>query len=184
MAPYLAGSEKSKSKQLKETEMKYGDMPRSHEEVILNKLVAAANGDESILKKIVDGVVEITLRLISFLVATSKFVVDYDQSVADSLKEGKYDWVNDGITDANFPSDEKGKREVGFGMFHFNKTMQSEDIIAKMKAEGFRPATMKEKLAYGKKNPEEQRKYPIVALGSVAPLDGGRCVGCLCGGGS
>jgi hypothetical protein len=48
-----------------------------------------------------------------------------------------------------------------------------------MKKDGFRPATMKELLSYGEKNPEEQRKYPIIGLGSVAELRGSRRVGCF-----
>ncbi|MCX6717583.1 MAG: hypothetical protein NTU76_02815 [Candidatus Taylorbacteria bacterium] len=164
--------------------MKYGEMPRCHEEVIFNKLVAAAGGDESILAKIVQGAVEITLRVVSFLTATSKQVVNYDRSIADSLKAGKYGWKNDGITDANFPSTETGEREVEFGMFYFNKNTESDANIAQMKSEGFRPATMKETLAYGEKNPEEQRKYPMIGLGSVALLSGYRLVAYLYGDGS
>jgi len=164
--------------------MKYGELTRGQEEAILNKLVAAANGDETILTKIIQGVVEITLRIISYLVGTSKQVVDYDRSINDSVKAGKYDWTNDNITDANFPSKEKGKRKVEFGVFHFNKNIESDANITQMKAEGFRPATMKETLAYGEKNPEEQRKYPIIGLGSVARLDGCRQVAYLYSDGS
>ncbi len=161
--------------------MKYGELKRGHEEVIFNKLVAAAGGDESILMKIIQGVAEISIQIVSFLTSTTKQVVNYDRSIADSLMAGKYDWKNDNITDANFPSDEKGQRKVEFGVFHFNKTTESDDNVAKMKAEGFRPATMKELLAYGEKNPKEQRKYPIIALGLVARLDGRRPVGDLRG---
>ena len=154
--------------------MKYGELNLGQIEALLNKL-----GGMDVVLDILRGSVEVVTKVVSYLVATSKQTVNYDRSVADSLKAGKYDWTNSDITDENFPSTEKGKREVEFGMFHFNKTMGSEDIIAKMKLEGFRPATMKEKLAYGEKNPEEQRKHPIVALGSVAKLNGDRRVGCL-----
>jgi hypothetical protein len=164
--------------------MKYGTLTRGQDEAILNMLVSAADGDESILTKMLQGAVEITLRVISFLTSTLKQVVNYDRSIAESLTAGKYNWTNPSITDANFPSKEEGEREVEFGLFHFNKTTKSDDNVAQMKKEGFRPATMKELLAFGEKNPEEQRKYPIIALGSVAELDGDRPVGCLYGGGS
>jgi hypothetical protein len=116
-------------------------------------------------------------KTISFLTATSKQVVNYDRSIADSLKAGE----NDDITDVNFPSKETGEREVEFGMFHFNKDTRSDANIAQMKAEGFRPPTMKEMLAYMEKNPEEQLKYPIVCLGAVAELGGVWRVAYLCG---
>jgi hypothetical protein len=128
--------------------------------------------------------VEITLRVISFLTSTTKQTVNYNRSITDSLTAGKYDWKNENITDANFPSKEEGEREVEFGLFHFNKTTKSDDNVAQMKKEGFRPATMKELLVFGEKNPEEQRKYPIIALGSVAKLGGIRRVGYLYGNGS
>ncbi len=127
---------------------------------------------------------EMVSKTISFLTATSKQVVNYDRSIADSFNAGKYDRRNIEITDANFPSTETGERKVEFGMFHFNKDTRSDANIAQMKAEGFRPATMKETLAYGEKNPEEQRKYTIIGLGSVANLRGPRRVASLSGTGS
>ena len=108
-----------------------------------------------------------------------KQVVNYDRTIADSLKAGKYDWTNCNITDANFPSTEVGQKEVKFGLFHLNNAMKSGDVIAQLEQEGFRPVTLKELLVYGEKYPNVQRKFPIIALGSVAKLDGYRCVGYL-----
>lgn len=154
--------------------MKYGEMTLGQIEALVNKL-----GGMDKVRQILSGTVEVVMNVISFLVGTSKQVVNYDRSIADSLKAGKYDWKNDNLTDANFPSKEKGECEVEFGLFHFNKTISSDDAIAKMKTEGFRPATIRELLAYGEKNPEVQREFTIVALGSVARLDGHRGVGFL-----
>jgi ABC-type uncharacterized transport system YnjBCD substrate-binding protein len=149
----------------------------------LNALVKKVGGREKVLQ-ILSDVVEVVMKAVSFLTSTTKQTVNYNRSITDSLTAGKYDWKNENITDANFPSKEEGEREVEFGLFHFNKTTKSDDNVAQMKKEGFRPATMKELLVFGEKNPEEQRKYPIIALGSVAKLDGYRRVGCLYGGGS
>ncbi|MEI6553201.1 MAG: hypothetical protein WCO09_01410, partial [bacterium] len=41
------------------------------------------------------------------------------------------------------------------------------------------PAKIENLLAYGAKNPEEQRKFPIVGLGSVGEVGGYRYVPCL-----
>ena len=157
--------------------MKYGNMTFGQAEALVNKL-----GGMDTVEGILSDTIEFVLKTVSFLVATSKLVVNYDRSIEDSVKAGKYDDTNSSITDKNFPSSEIGEKEVEFGMFHFNKVMDSsEDVIAEMKKVGFRPATMKELFAYGEKNPEEQRKCPIIALGSVAGLSGGRHVGELYG---
>jgi len=126
----------------------------------------------------------VVAKVITFLAATYKQVVNYDLSVKELLKAGKYDWQNEDITDKNFPSTEKGEKEVEFGMFHFKRGISSEDAIAEMKKAGYRPSTMKELLSFGKNNPDLQRKYPIIALGSVAELGGARHVGFLHGNGS
>ncbi len=110
--------------------------------------------------------------------------VPYSRSIADSLIAGKYDWTNDSITDEKFGDKLTGTKDVETKMYHFGIDISSENAIAKMNAEGFRPATMKELLAYGEKNPEEQRKYPVVALGSVAEVSLDRHVGVLDGYGS
>ena len=130
------------------------------------------------LQLIVDGTVAVVQK---FIVSRGKLLVNYGQSVGDLLKAGKYGWINDSINDTNFPSSETGERELDTAMFHFDRNMFSEAVEAEMDKVGYRPATMKELLAYGIKNPNEQRQYPIVGLGSVAVLSGDRRVGCLCG---
>lgn len=142
--------------------MKYGKPTRGQDEAILNKIVAAANGDELILDKIFSGV-----------------VVNYDRSIADLVGDGRYDLSNDLITDQNFPSDESGEKEVEMVLFHFNQLISSKDAIEKMKREGCRPATMKELLVFEATHPDVQKEFPIVALGSVARVDGDCCVGFL-----
>ena len=103
---------------------------------------------------------------------TFKLTVDCSQSLKQMIQAGKYDWVNDDITAKHFPPPAggqggKGKVEAVFELAHFNKYISSEDAIAELKKQGFRPAKIEELLAFGEKYPEEQRKYPIVALGSV-----------------
>ncbi|MCG2694619.1 hypothetical protein L6261_00860, partial [Candidatus Parcubacteria bacterium] len=97
------------------------------------------------------------------------------------VAEGKYDWSNSDVTSKNFPRSEngtKGEREVA--LFHFNKTMTSEQVIAEMDKVGYRPATIWELLGLGIAQPNLQREFPIIALGSVCVLDGLRLVAILC----
>lgn len=98
-------------------------------------------------------------------------VVDYSRSLKDSIAAGSYDWVNKDITEENFPAekDERGKKKVTFRpfCFNFNPDIKSEEIIRKMKDEGYRPANIRELLAFGEANPELQKKFRIIALGSI-----------------
>lgn len=110
------------------------------------------------------------------LIAVSKMVVNNSRSIDASVKAGCYDYVDCDVSDKNFPSNQTGEQEVKTAMFYFGQNMSSSGVIAAMNEAGFRPSTMKELLAYGEKNPDEQRKYPIVELGSVAS----KSVGCLC----
>lgn len=149
-------------------------------------------------KKVTPEAVQIALEngtFADFLEAVANGPVDRKElrkilglpSLDDKLKElitlGKYDWVNGDIIAKYFPVVEVPTLE-GENLFHFNRNISSEDAIAEMDKVGYRPATMAELLVYGAKNPEMQRQFPIVALGSVAQIDGTRRVGILGEGGS
>jgi|SRR3989339_35170 len=118
----------------------------------------------------------------NYITHTFTILVDETKTVEELVVEGNYDWSDSNVTSKNFPRSEEGtkdKKEVA--LFHFNKTMTSEDVIAEMKKDGYRPATIFELLALGVTQPELQRGFPIIALGSDCTLDGSRPVACLCG---
>lgn len=68
-----------------------------------------------------------------------------------------------------------------FLLKHFNRAIESDDAIAEMDKLGYRPATHLEAYAFAKANPELQRKFWIVALGSFVVHDGHRFVAVLRG---
>lgn len=140
-------------------------------EALINKL-----GGTKTVEEILSGEIEFFI-----MTSTTKLAVNYDNSIENLVKDGKYDHINCDITDKNFSSSEKGERVVEFKMFHFMKHMLSDHVIFEMKNAGFRPAIVKELLSYGKKNTEEQRKHPIVALGSVTKIGDDLYVSCLRG---
>lgn len=108
--------------------------------------------------------------------------INYDLSVEAMVRAGDYDYQNSDITERNFPSEEKGTRELELHLVHFNRVMSSDDVKRELAKLGLRPATLKELLAFGALYKEEQRKYPIVALGSVWQYwDGNRDVPYLVG---
>ena len=121
--------------------------------------------------------------------------VDYTQTLAQMIAAGNYDSVDSGITDKHFPlpsiptglplstgSGQATKADLKLRLFYINRSINSNDTIAELKQKGLRPATLPELLAFGATYPEEQRKYPIVALGSVwRRWFGYRLVPCLYG---
>ena len=115
-------------------------------------------------------------------------IVDYDMNLEAMIAAGNYDWKNDDINAKRFPIVGKGKVEFEDTIFHFDRDISSEDavkeIIAADTKNPWEPGKIENILAYGAKNPEEQRKFPIVGLGSVGKVRGNRCVPDLYGGDS
>lgn len=100
-----------------------------------------------------------------------RLTVDYGQSLEQMIATGQYDWKNSDITAKRFPIDGKGIVELEARYFHFDRNISSEDVIEEMKKAGFEPAKIEHVLSHGKTFPEEQRKFPIIGLGSVARVD-------------
>ena len=101
-----------------------------------------------------------------------KVVVDYTKSLAEMIEAGKYDWKNSDITQEHFPVQGQGREEKDVVLFHFGRYIfgryiSSEDAIAEMAKAGYCPAQIQELLALGAANPELQKQFPIVALGSA-----------------
>ena len=94
-------------------------------------------------------------------------------TIKQLIKKCKFDWVNEFITDKNFP--DKSKPEPT-ELVHFNEYLSTEEVLKKIDEQGFRPATLRELLEFAIKNPDEQRKFPIAALGSSCVVSGDRHV--------
>ena len=119
-------------------------------------------------------------KLLGLSPKTLRIVVDYSLLLEQMIAAGKYDWSNSDITAKRFPLKGSGKVELEPKLFYFGQDMSSEKVIAEMDKEGFRPCTIEELLAIGEQHPELQRKFPLVALGSVAKIGGDRrSVACL-----
>jgi hypothetical protein len=108
-----------------------------------------------------------------------KIVVDYSMTLAEMIVAGRYDWKNDDITAERFPIMGKGKKEIAVELIHFNRNISSDDVERELDKMGLRSATIEELLAFGATFPETQRKFSIIALGSVARIDGYRYVAFL-----
>lgn len=100
-------------------------------------------------------------------------------TLSEGIVAGGYDWADSNITADLFPikpvKGNERKREVFVVHFNFNREVKSsEEVIVELDKLGFCPAVTEELLALGKDQPELQRQYPIIALGSSAVAGGGR----------
>jgi hypothetical protein len=102
--------------------------------------------------------------------------VDYGISLQEMIAGGNYDWTSDEITPVLFPVQGFGVKRFRTTLFHFGRTISSEDAVAAMTNRQCTPATHVHGLAFGAIFPDEQRKYPIACLGSFAQLYGHRSV--------
>jgi hypothetical protein len=93
--------------------------------------------------------------------------VNYDLSVESLVAHGKYDWKDEHITSKDFPTTRKGEVVLETELVHFDKVTTYEEVIAELKRRELRPAELHELLTFGATYPKEQRKYSIVALGTV-----------------
>lgn len=96
----------------------------------------------------------------------------------------KKHWLyGEDITEKDLPTKRTGQK-VKMKLFHFNKKMTSEEVVAEIKMAGYSPAQVHELLSYGAANPDEQIRYPIVGLGSIFPGYANPRIACLHGNGN
>src|SRR3990167_8743105 len=85
----------------------------------------------------------------------------------------KFDYVNSDITKKNFSLEDRSLDE--YKVFHFDKYISSKEVIEEMEKEGYSPANAYELFTWKEWN----GKVFVIALGSVAEVDGARRVLCL-----
>lgn len=94
---------------------------------------------------------------------------------SDRLAAGKFDWVHDAFTEVNFPMSVESEVEQELMLLHLNRYAETNEVEAEMKRLGLEPADDADLVTFGAANPELQRQFPIVALGSRA-RDSSSCV--------
>jgi len=113
-----------------------------------------------------------------------KFVVSvvYGKINYDDLKSS-YERVDEKLQSAEFeligPCKKIGQQagKIEFQYVHLKKTATTEEALAEIKKRGLCPAIDKELVSFTQQFPEEQKKFPIVALGSIAK--NGHCDNCV-----
>jgi len=103
----------------------------------------------------------------------------YGRPLEAMIAAGKYDWENNRITANRFPLVGSGVEQFNAKLFYFGRMTRSQNNVDAIKATGWELGKIEHLLAFGERYPEEQYKYPIVALGSFAKVFGFRHVPCL-----
>lgn len=115
-------------------------------------------------------IMEAARRVRSFVVSVFMVVVDETRAVEELVREGDFDLRNSNIVSCNFPNPKNGRRSgKELVLFHFGKSMFSEEAIAEMDKENCEPATIWDLLAFAKAKPSLQRQFPIVAIEPSVP---------------
>jgi hypothetical protein len=80
--------------------------------------------------------------------------VDFGKPLADMIAAGNYGWFNPDITVVNFPVEDTGKKRFSARLFHFGRSVSSEDAVAAIKKANFAPASLAHGLSFGAAFPE------------------------------
>ncbi len=89
-------------------------------------------------------------------------------SLADAVAVGHYGEVNQYVEENHFPSYHVACKESEEAMYFigFDKSMRRDEVIAQLNAAGFRPADLRELLAFGELHSASYHNSTVVALGS------------------
>lgn len=93
-------------------------------------------------------------------------VVDYGLSVERAIELGHYDSVNSDINSRNFPNRRDGTEDVVIELVILHQVISTENALRELDERGYRPANLRELLAFGQKYPDAERDFPVAALGS------------------
>ncbi|MCX6795210.1 MAG: hypothetical protein NT165_00530 [Candidatus Falkowbacteria bacterium] len=104
--------------------------------------------------------------------------VDYTKTVEQAIAAGNYarDYCKFTSLNYSIPSEMIGKNvKISARLFHFNnRLISAEKAEWELSDKGYRPANLMELLALGATRPGLQKKFSIIALGSICePIDGG-----------
>ncbi len=83
---------------------------------------------------------------------------------SELVRQGKYYWVNDWITDKRFPIQEHALVSRTIELVKFDHDPTSEEVLTELARRGLERPTYEDALYFGIEYPEEQRKHPVVFL--------------------
>ncbi|MBI2042381.1 MAG: hypothetical protein HYT21_01330 [Candidatus Nealsonbacteria bacterium] len=107
--------------------------------------------------------------------------VDYDRSIEDEVRVGRYDWFSQDITSEHFPTAQSGKTEVQVELIPIERYTSFNEAIGGLNGMGYRPANLHELLAFGRRYRGVQRDFQIFADSVWQSWNGTRYVAYLYG---
>ncbi len=96
-----------------------------------------------------------------------RLTIDYTQSLEQLILAGHYNQVHSDIATRNFPTHGEGRVKLKVVLVQFDRSISSDEVLIQLERLDLRPCTIAELGAFGVANPELQRQFPIVAMGSV-----------------
>ncbi len=93
--------------------------------------------------------------------------IDYSRTLAQMIAAGKYYAANVSIDDRFFHIQGEGKKKVVLEIVRFHWAISGDEARSLIQKRGLQPARLEHLLAFGAAYPLEQKKYSIVALGTV-----------------
>lgn len=100
--------------------------------------------------------------------------INYDKTLDQLIADGQYKWVSQDINSKLFHFSGAGIIEANLVLVHLNRTASTQEILDELKRLNLVPARIEHLLTFGISFPDEQLKYPVIALGSVSQIADGR----------
>lgn len=97
-----------------------------------------------------------------------RLTVDYDLALAEMIAAGGYDHANAFLTQARFPVRGSGDATAELELVCLERAASTREVEQALASAGSRDGRIAELLALGAAQPDLQRSFPIVALGSSA----------------
>ncbi len=105
---------------------------------------------------------------------TNLIEVDYSASLESLIDDGDYHWISPHITRKNFPVTASGRVRLETKVMRFNRIISTEEAVDAIKIDDkdnpWGPATIEALLVFVVRNHDMNRKYRMIALGSVAAV--------------
>jgi hypothetical protein len=99
-----------------------------------------------------------------------EFSVQYERSLSEAVDESQQDWVDARIRDDNFLDQKLEFRTIQGVLVKLALYTYRTNLVRSMQLKGYRPATLRELLAFATQYPEVQLMRFVVAFGSSATL--------------
>lgn len=100
-------------------------------------------------------------------ITTYKLKADYDQPLEAAFAAGNYEHIGPNFAGHDFSTEHKGAVTLYGALIDFNRDIKSmDDAVHEINQLNFRPAELRELLAFGAQFPHLQRLFSIAAVGS------------------